>query len=433
MLSKSLIALAVSASGALAATPSGFEPGSQTGLLVTFTYLIFAIHPTMEESLSPKIFWAVLRLTDMGPLLDVFTKALLAERVVSLANLLPENRKPATSQPPTSGLASLLATLHQDGFERLRRRGTLHVPLPIPDSTEQPGPGPGPGGRTRTSNMEDASPEPKFLPESFCWHVLVSVLRALTWLHDGVRDVVSDSGVWERKDENPDWQPMLHRNIHPRHIFVGYPRRKEWYGPVKLGNYGRLVVSGHCQTPGDKHVPDFTKAIGPPPGQKFSPLEDLVTYDSTYGSLYPHQDNQPYTMVSEYRAVGEIMQGMMIEPTGSRHLRRIQSKSVRENLRDTNYSGRLKNFVVKLMEFDPWRKLSMRPQPLPLYVTSDLYREAKQGFEWFVRSGSDEAAAFVTPSMAETDDYLEHGEIKAAEVFDSFQNVQEILEQFTDD
>ncbi|GAP84029.1 putative phosphatidylethanolamine-binding protein pebp protein [Rosellinia necatrix] len=36
MLSKSLLALAASASGALAATPSGFEPGSETSLLVTF-------------------------------------------------------------------------------------------------------------------------------------------------------------------------------------------------------------------------------------------------------------------------------------------------------------------------------------------------------------------------------------------------------------
>ncbi|KAI1130933.1 PEBP-like protein [Nemania abortiva] len=36
MLSKSLVALAASASGALAATPAGFEPGSDTSLLVTF-------------------------------------------------------------------------------------------------------------------------------------------------------------------------------------------------------------------------------------------------------------------------------------------------------------------------------------------------------------------------------------------------------------
>ncbi|KAJ3579057.1 hypothetical protein NPX13_g1506 [Xylaria arbuscula] len=36
MLSKSFAALAVSVSGALAATPAGFEPGSETGLLVSF-------------------------------------------------------------------------------------------------------------------------------------------------------------------------------------------------------------------------------------------------------------------------------------------------------------------------------------------------------------------------------------------------------------
>ncbi|KAI3324946.1 PEBP-like protein [Xylariaceae sp. AK1471] len=36
MLSKSIIALVASASGALAATPSGFEPGSQTSLLVEY-------------------------------------------------------------------------------------------------------------------------------------------------------------------------------------------------------------------------------------------------------------------------------------------------------------------------------------------------------------------------------------------------------------
>ncbi|KAI1753360.1 PEBP-like protein [Xylaria castorea] len=36
MLSKFLVTLAASASGALAATPAGFEPGSQTSLLVTF-------------------------------------------------------------------------------------------------------------------------------------------------------------------------------------------------------------------------------------------------------------------------------------------------------------------------------------------------------------------------------------------------------------
>ncbi|KAI0188820.1 hypothetical protein EV127DRAFT_319625, partial [Xylaria flabelliformis] len=93
--------------------------------------------------------------------------------------------------------------------------------------------------------MEDLF-APKFLPESFCWHVLTSVLKALMWLHDGVRDVaVAEDNTWQPVNESLDWQPMLHRNIHPQNIFIGYPRRREWYGPVKLGNYGQLHISGH--------------------------------------------------------------------------------------------------------------------------------------------------------------------------------------------
>ncbi|KAI1758386.1 hypothetical protein F4782DRAFT_477876 [Xylaria castorea] len=138
--------------------------------------------------------------------------------------------------------------------------------------------------------MEDAFRGPKFLPESFCWHVLTSVLKALMWLHDGVRDVrVAKNNTWQRVYENLDWQPMLHRKIHPQNIFIGYPRRKEWYGHVKLGNYGRLYVSGHCQTPGDQHAPISSKAIGPPPKRKSARLEDMIAFDTNYGSVYPHQ------------------------------------------------------------------------------------------------------------------------------------------------
>ncbi|KAI0439698.1 hypothetical protein F4803DRAFT_530251 [Xylaria telfairii] len=137
--------------------------------------------------------------------------------------------------------------------------------------------------------MEDASPGKLFLPESFCWHVLTSVLKALMWLHDGVRDVKVEGYRLKKLHENLDWQPMLHRNIHPQNIFIGYPRRREWYGPVKLGNYGRLYVSGHCQTPGDENMPIFSKVIGPPPNQKFASLSDAINYDACHGSVYPHQ------------------------------------------------------------------------------------------------------------------------------------------------
>ncbi|TGJ88180.1 hypothetical protein E0Z10_g577 [Xylaria hypoxylon] len=284
------------------------------------------------------------------------------------------------------------------------------------------------------TEMEDAVAESenlKFLPEAFCWHVLTSVLRALTWLHDGIYDIVQkEDGRWQRVSGDLDWQPMLHRDINPQNIFVGHPRRKEWYGPVKLGNYGSLFISGHCQTPGDKQAPTFSKVIAPPPGEKFARLEDLITFDTKHGSVYPHQPNQPYTMVSEYRALGEIMQAMMVEPTGSAHVQRIQSQPVRFNLQGLRYTGRLKNFVVKLMEFDAWRKTPVGKEPNPIYTTCELYREALLGVQWFMGTRNDEANNLVTPKMAGCEDFVDGTSLTAGQLSDSFKNVQEILEQF---
>ncbi|KAK5626241.1 hypothetical protein RRF57_001956 [Xylaria bambusicola] len=174
--------------------------------------------------------------------------------------------------------------------------GNLFVP-PQPRPQDRPS---SPSSKKRDGDgdteMKDIPPatevqeEPKmFLPESFCWHILTSVLRALAWLHDGVRDVVVRGKIWERIGEDLDWSPMLHRNITPQNIFLGHPRRRESYGPVKLGNYGRLFVSGHCQTAGDKHVPTFSKVIGPHPSQDYTPLDDLIAVDTTLGNVYPYQ------------------------------------------------------------------------------------------------------------------------------------------------
>ncbi|KAF2970963.1 hypothetical protein GQX73_g2585 [Xylaria multiplex] len=287
------------------------------------------------------------------------------------------------------------------------------------------------------TEMKDASGESekqessKFLPESFCWHVLTSVLRALAWLHDGVHDLIQkENGAWQRLGGEVDWQPMLHRDISPQNIFLSHPRRREWYGPVKLGNYGRLFVSGHCQPFGDKQMPTSSKVLAPPPDKEFTPLQDLIAFDTKHGSLYPRQPNQPYTMVSEYRALGEIIQAMMVEPTCSQHVKMIQAQPARVNLQDLNYTGRLKNFVVKLMEFDPWHKAAGKREPNPLHATTELYREALLGVQWFMDTGNDEADNLVTPQMAEYEDFLDNSKLAGDQLFDSFKNVQEILEQF---
>lgn len=110
-------------------------------------------------------------------------------------------------------------------------------------------------------------------------------------------------------------------------------------------------------------------------------------------------------------------------------MERIRSQPASMNLRGLNYSTRLKNFVVKLMEFDPWQKSAAGGQQNLTYVTSELYREAQEGVLWFLGTGTKEADAYVTSRMAEVDDYIENTALKGAEVFDSLQNAQEILEQ----
>lgn len=93
-----------------------------------------------------------------------------------------------------------------------------------------------------------------FLPEGFVWHVAVGMLRALQWLHEGVRDVYGvEKGrigggrcrrVRGRREAERDWMPVLHRDVRAENVFLQHPRGIETYGAVKLGNFGRCFVSG---------------------------------------------------------------------------------------------------------------------------------------------------------------------------------------------
>lgn len=95
----------------------------------------------------------------------------------------------------------------------------------------------------------DSPPNPesqRFLPEAFCWHVICSVLKALAWLHDGLRDEWDYTvNGWVLKRADIDWQTVLHRNISPDNIFFCPPQtRFETYGLCKLGNLSNAYVSG---------------------------------------------------------------------------------------------------------------------------------------------------------------------------------------------
>jgi hypothetical protein len=100
-----------------------------------------------------------------------------------------------------------------------------------------------------------------FLPESFVWHVALGLLRALQWLHEGVRDtylvvplpvpVPADGGsgkgfrrVRGRTEPEADWMPVLHRDVRAENVYLQHPKGFETYGAVKLGGLEKSYVSG---------------------------------------------------------------------------------------------------------------------------------------------------------------------------------------------
>jgi serine/threonine protein kinase len=98
--------------------------------------------------------------------------------------------------------------------------------------------------------VEDSS---FYLPESLCWHVLRSMIRAVTWLHEGKRLVYQhqnggpeDSLRTEWLTVNTDWFSILHRAIEPKNIWFQHPRGTETYGQCKLGDFSTAAVTCHA-------------------------------------------------------------------------------------------------------------------------------------------------------------------------------------------
>ncbi|KAH9907425.1 hypothetical protein F4778DRAFT_537959 [Xylariomycetidae sp. FL2044] len=238
-----------------------------------------------------------------------------------------------------------------------------------------------------------------FLPESFVWHVLTSMMKALAWLHDGCTgpfiptEGTGNRGMMRSHADPGAWQTILHRNINPLNIFLAHPKRDETYGMCKLGNYSKLWVTAHSQglrfeKPGEGPIADqgpiapmSTRALAPHPEKRNESLGTLYRADALFGNTYPLQPNQPYTVITEIRALGEIIQGMMVKPRGSGdHISRIRANTVQTNLQYADYTAGLKNFVVKMMEVDeksylprpadshPWNYITSR-------LTEDLYEE----------------------------------------------------------
>ncbi|KAI0535806.1 hypothetical protein GGR58DRAFT_529071 [Xylaria digitata] len=86
------------------------------------------------------------------------------------------------------------------------------------------------------------------IPESFVWHVLLTLIEAVRYLMTGARPGTDD--------EIDGWNPICHRDINLGNIFVHYPARDpseeepvegfqdNAFPEVILGNFGRAAVEG---------------------------------------------------------------------------------------------------------------------------------------------------------------------------------------------
>ncbi|KAI3396174.1 hypothetical protein diail_377 [Diaporthe ilicicola] len=161
---------------------------------------------------------------------------------------------------------------------------------------------------TARTASPDSQEVVQFLPEGLCWHVLTSVLKSLSWLHEGHRDdvrLVCPSGRREFDDwlSDPDWLPVLHRDIRADNIFFQHPRGIETYGLCKLGNYGSCAVSNHVN---DHFVGQVVSAT-----RGDESLDTMRANMASNDMLSIEADKRPYTKATELFQLGRIVYEMM--------------------------------------------------------------------------------------------------------------------------
>ncbi|KAF4977500.1 hypothetical protein FZEAL_5978 [Fusarium zealandicum] len=156
-----------------------------------------------------------------------------------------------------------------------------------------------------------------YLPESLCWHVLRSLTRAVTYLHDGKRlyfDAQLPPGFakeWVCVDQ--DWLPILHRGIEPKHIYFQHPRGTELYGQCKLGDFRNVAVTCHAvNAMGDSLSAEDRvstgMALATRKGNK--PLVNSRHNFEKDPETIPEGD-RPYTLSDEMWSIGAVIFTMM--------------------------------------------------------------------------------------------------------------------------
>ncbi|KAK1759721.1 hypothetical protein QBC47DRAFT_114832 [Echria macrotheca] len=168
-----------------------------------------------------------------------------------------------------------------------------------------------------------------FLPESLIWHVTLGVLRALQWLHEGIRDTYTafdsedGSGRCKRvrgvqKPTEP-WTPVFHTHISSQTILFQKPRGIETYGTVKLAPLEYCQVIGYPYVSGDVKAPVVTVKSNFPAtlGQikEWKSTWDKGIKDENKGELGLQEelsfDQRPFSRGTEIFDLGAVLFEMM--------------------------------------------------------------------------------------------------------------------------
>ena len=98
----------------------------------------------------------------------------------------------------------------------------------------------------RKDRIEQCRRQGRTFSENFIWHVMLSISKALMFLHFGKR---------RPREHVSHWDPICHMNLHPKNIFLSNEGRSNAHPRVVLGDFGRSVFKSDIRAGRDRgHV-----------------------------------------------------------------------------------------------------------------------------------------------------------------------------------
>ncbi len=135
------------------------------------------------------------------------------------------------------------------------------------------------------------------LLESFIWHTIVSLFKAITYLQTGNSDR-------QGEPEHPDWTPIVHNSINPSNIFYSTRAAGQEHEQCKLGNFSKCVILQGFETP---ETPEEREARI----EAFHviPEEEETGFEAP--EIFSEEDHLP-GLASDMWSIGAVAVAMMI-------------------------------------------------------------------------------------------------------------------------